>query len=194
MRPTAEQVAIGVGHPEHVGDHLEGEREREIGDDLQVLAACDDGVERVVDERLHARRELLDGSWGEDLLDDPADARVVGRIEVEDAAGSPLGAVAEHLLAELGAWVDALDARVLHAELRITQEPDAVVVAEEHPRTEQALLHGVVLDEEPVLAVRICGESGLERIEGGPIRGAGRYRITSHISNTSDGCGRRPQT
>ena len=96
VRPTAEQVAIGVGHPEHVGDHLEGEREREIGDDLQPVAACDDGLERVVDERLDARRELLDGSWGEDLLDDPADARVVGRIEVEDAAGSPLGAVAEH--------------------------------------------------------------------------------------------------
>ena len=148
----AEQVAVGVGHPEHVGDHLEGEREREVGDDLQPVAARDDGVERVVDELLHARRELLDGSRGEDLLDDPADAGVVGRIEVEDAAGAPLGAVAEHLLPELGARVDALDARVLHAELRITQEPDAVVVAEEHPRAEQALLDGVLLDEQPVLA------------------------------------------
>ncbi len=85
---------------------------------------------------------------------------MVGRVEVQDAAGAPLGAVAEDPLAELGPRVDALDARVLHAELGITQEPDAVVVAEEHPRAEHALLDGVAVDEEPVLAVGIGGEAG----------------------------------
>ena len=111
VRPAAEQVAVGVGHAEHVGDHLEREREREVGDDLQAVAARHHRVERVVDELLHAGRQLLDGPWGEDLLDDPADAGVVGGIDVEDAAGAPLGPVAEDLLPELGPRVGALDAR-----------------------------------------------------------------------------------
>ena len=141
--PAAELVAVGVGHPEHVGDHLEGKREGEVGDDLEAVATRHHVVERAVDELLHAGRELLDGSRGEDLLDDPADAGVVGRVDVEDAAGAPLCPLAEDPLPELGTRVHARDARVLHAERRITQEPDAVVVAEEHPRAEQALLDRV---------------------------------------------------
>ena len=94
------------------------------------------------------------------IMELPEEMRAqVRHVVAEGRRRERLGA-AEHLLAELGAWVDALDARVLHAELRIAQEPDAVVVAEEHPRAEQALLDGVVLDEEPVLAVGIGGEAG----------------------------------
>ena len=41
------------------------------------------------------------------LLHEPAEAGVVGRIEVEDAPGAPLRPVAEDLLAELGPRVGA---------------------------------------------------------------------------------------
>ena len=64
-------------------------------------------VERLVDHRLHPRREPLDHPGREHLLHEPPEARVVGRIDVEDPAGAPLRPVAEHLLAELGPRVGA---------------------------------------------------------------------------------------
>ena len=47
VRPAAELVAVGVGHPEHVGDHLEGKREGEVGDDLEPVAPRHHAVERI---------------------------------------------------------------------------------------------------------------------------------------------------
>ena len=189
VRPVAQLVAVAVGHAEHVGDHLERQREREVGDHLHRVAARDDGVERGVDELLHARRELLDRARREHLLHDPADARVIGRIDVEHAAGAPLGPLTEHLLPQLGAWVRALDRVVLDAELGVTEEPEAVVVAEQHPGPERALLHRVLLEQEPVLGVRVLGEAGLERVEAGQrvrICRGGPCRLIRHTSNSTD--------
>ena len=124
-------VAVGVGHAEHVGDHPERQREREVGDHVhRAVAARHDGVERVVDQLLHAGRQLLDRPGREHLLHQPAEAGVVGRVEVEDAAGAPLRPARRgpaRGARPAGSRPSTL--RVLHAELRVAQEPDAVVVA-----------------------------------------------------------------
>ena len=133
VRPVAELVAVGVGHAEHVGDHLEGQWEREVAHHLHPVAARLDRVERGVDHLLDARRELLDAPRREDLLHDAADAGVVGRVDVEDALRAALGAIAEDLVAQLGPRVPPGNGAVLDAEQRGAQEADAVVVAEQHP-------------------------------------------------------------
>ena len=89
--------------------------------------------------RLHPGREPLDHPGREHLLDEPAEAGVVGRVEVEDAAGAPLRPVAQDLLADLGARVGArstLRSSTLSDGSR--SSADGVVVAEQRPEAERA--------------------------------------------------------
>ena len=73
-RPFAQLVAVSsFGNAEHLGDHHEGEWEREIGDEVHLAGvAHDHGVEMAVDEFLHARVELFDGARREHLRHEAA--------------------------------------------------------------------------------------------------------------------------
>ncbi len=170
-------------HAEHLGDHPERQREREVADHVHLASTFnDDGVEGVVDHRLHAGGQLLDRAGGEHLLHQLAQPRVVGGIEVEELVGAPLRAVAEDLLPELGAGVDAHDAAVLDAQAGVPQQADGVVVAEQRPEAEGRLLDRVGRGQLRVLGVRILREARLERVEG--------FRLTGHISHSATrGCG-----
>ena len=84
-RPLAQLIAVAaLRDAEHLGDHDEGQREREVGDEVHRSgAARGDVVEVLVDELLHARVQLLDRARREHLRHEPAQAVVVGRVEVE---------------------------------------------------------------------------------------------------------------
>ena len=165
VRPVAHRRLVGRRHAEHLRDHPERQREREVADDVHPVAPCHDGVERVVDHRLHSGRQLLDHPRREHLLHQLAQTGVVGGIEVEDLVGAPLRPVTQDLLPQLGPRVGADDAAVLDAQARVAQDPDGVVVAEQRPEAERRLLDGVGRRELGELRVRILGEARLERVE-----------------------------
>ena len=182
VRPVPQLRLLRDRHAEHVRDHPERQREREVGDHVHAVAARDDRVERVVDHHLHPGRQLLDHPGCEHLLHQLPQTGVVGRVEVQDLVGAPLRAVAEDLLADLGPRVAADDAAVLHAEARVAQQPDGVVVAEQRPQAERRLLHRIARRELGELRVRVLGEARFERVE--------RFRLTGHISHSGhQGCG-----
>ncbi len=103
---------------------------------------------------------------------------MVGRVEVEDPPGAPLGPVPEDLLADLGPRVGPDHAAVLDAQGGVAQQPDGVVVPEERPQAEGRPLHRVGGAELRVLRVRVLGEARLEGIEG--------FRLTGHISHSGN--------
>ena len=183
VRPVAHLRLLRRRHAEHLGDHPERQREREVADDVHLASTFDDdGVEGVVDHRLHAWGELLDRAGGEHLLHQLAEPGVVGGIEVEDLVRAPLRAIAEDLLPELGAGVDAHDAAVLDAQAWVPQQADGVVVAEQRPEAERRLLDRIGGRQLRELGVRILREARFERVEG--------FRLTGHISHSvTRGCG-----
>ena len=105
-------VAVGGGHPEHLGDHLEREREGEVGDDVEptsaVAATTPSSAASTSSWTRGASCSIVRGV--NTFWTSRADPGVVGRVEVEDRAGAPLRPFAEDPLAELGAGVDAGDA------------------------------------------------------------------------------------
>ena len=191
VRPGAQLPLLRLRHAEQLRDHPERQREREIGDHVHAVAPRHDRVEGVVDHRLHARCQLLDRSRREDLLDQLAEPGVVRRVEVEDLAGPALGAVAQDLLPQLGAWIRADDAVVLDAQARVPEEADGVVVAEERPQPERRLLDPVRGRELRELGIRVDREARFERVEGPRRRDRG-FRLIGHISHSvTRGCAER---
>ena len=168
--PVAELVAIGVGHPEHLGDHGERQREREVGDDVH-LAGRGHGVERVVDELGDLGAQLAHALGGEHLAHELADAGVVRGIDVEDAAGRGPELDIRVGLEQLGeavrrgVGVDRLGLGDLDAQMRVAQELEAVVVGEEHPRVDGAEVHRIGGAHPRVLVVGVVEEAGFERVE-----------------------------
>ena len=163
VRPVAQLQAVGLRHAEHLGDHRERERERQVGDHVH-LAAGGGGVEHPVHERLHVGEQLLDAPRRERLADEPPDPGVVGRVDVEDrprAAVAPLDPRGgEHLLTPVVGAVLLVD-----RQARVAQQPGAVVVAGEGPRAERALVDGAQLAEAAVLVVGVVEEPRLEGVE-----------------------------
>ena len=149
------------------------------------------GVERVVDDLLHSVAELLDRPRREHLLDDPADAGVVGRIEVEDAAG-PAVRRGRRGSARAARRVGSAPGRsVLDAQAGVPQQPDGVVVAEEDPQAEQRSAGSGSCGEQSVLGVGIGREPVGPGVEGGQLAGRPgsprrRIRLTGHFSHSSD--------
>ncbi len=145
VRPLAELVAVGVGHPEHLGDDREGEREREPADEIDGTAAVEI-VEQVVDEVLDAGDERLDARRRERLRDQAPDPGVVGRVEVQDRPAPAAGPVDARPLEERRLRGDGR-VGVHHRQGRVAQEPAHVVVAGQRPRPERALVDGRLLPQ-----------------------------------------------
>jgi hypothetical protein len=181
VRPAADLVAVIGGHAQHLGDHTERQREREVDDDVHRPARRDP-VERLVDQSLHPGPQALDRLRCERLRYKPAEAVVVGRVEVEHRPPSP-AAVARHLPQLLhpgqGVGVGFLD-----AEGGIAQDPDDVVVPAQVPRSQRGAVDGVLLPEAPVLVVGPGVEAGFERVEDGGFLIGGRRHIAHVLHGT----------
>ena len=173
VRPAAHLVPVAVGHAEHLRDDRERQGEREVADDVGLILGRH-RVQRGVDELLDPRPQLVDHLRREGLRHQPAQAGVVGWVDVEDRVRAPFLGLGRRLLGE------HLHARRrrgvvdLHAERRVAQNAHDVVVPEEDPHLERAAVHRVVLAERLVLPVRVVEEPGLEGVEdhglarGGP--------------------------
>jgi hypothetical protein len=82
-RPRAEQVAIGLRHAEHLGDHGHGQRLGDLGEQVE-LACPGDAVDEPVRDRLHPRAQGLDVAGREGFRDQPPHPRVIRRLHVQD--------------------------------------------------------------------------------------------------------------
>ena len=91
------QSRISVGavlrQVEQVGDHLERHGERQLVDEFQ-LAPLGRPIEHGIDLGLDAAAQCIDRRRGERLADEPPQAGVVGRVEVEDRLGAVLAPLA----------------------------------------------------------------------------------------------------
>ena len=87
LAPVADLVGAVLRQVEQVGDHLERHREGQFVDELH-LAPLGRPVEHGIDLGLDAAAQRVDRRRGERLADEPPQAGVVGRIEVEDRLGT----------------------------------------------------------------------------------------------------------
>ena len=83
-RPRPEEMPLVLRHPEHLGDHGDGQRLRDGGEQIDDVGVVD-LPQQAVDDRLDARPQALDVAGRERLRHEPPHARVIGRLHVEDA-------------------------------------------------------------------------------------------------------------
>jgi len=163
-------VAVTVGHPEHLRDHGERQRERETADHIE-LAIPFGRVERRVDELLDSRAQCGDRVRRERLGHQPAETRVVGGVAIQHRRTPQGGGLAEAVgdeLVERARTLGLVDAHVAASQHRLH------VVVPEHDRdAERRLMDGVALAQHRVLRIRIGGEPGLERVVHDGIRAGG---------------------
>ena len=95
VAPLVDQVAVGTRHPEQVGEHAERELGRHGGDEvaLGVVVEPIDDLAGVDEDGLV---EALDGAGREDGLEDPAQARVLGRVHVQHHLAEGAEALRRH--------------------------------------------------------------------------------------------------
>ena len=178
-RPLPQLRAVAtLGDPEHLGDHDERQRERQVGDEVHLAGpARVDRIEVLVDELLHPGLELLDGPRREHLRHEPAEAVVVGRVEVEHRVRATLAAFVEHRL-DVGVHRDGQRLRValLDAQARVPEHPVHVLVSKQRPHAERAQVHGILLAHQRILLVRVVEEPRFERVEHRrEVAGIGRF-------------------
>ena len=192
VRPAAHLVPVAVGHAEHLRDDRERQGEREVADDVGYISRRH-LLQRVVDERLDPRPKLVDHLRREGLRHQPAQAGVVGWVDVEDRVRAAFLRLGRRLLGE------HLHARRrrrivdLHAERRVTQDAHDVVVPEQDPHLERASVHGIVLAERPVLPVRVVEEPGLEGVEDHGVARGGPGHVRKLPAVGRAGSGARPR-
>ena len=93
LAPVADLGRAVLRQVEQVGDHLERHGERQLVDELQ-LAPLGRPIEHGIDLGLDAAAQCVDRRRGERLADEPPQAGVVGRVEVEDRLGAVLAPLA----------------------------------------------------------------------------------------------------
>ena len=179
----AQLVAVGVGHAEHLGDHLERQREGEVGDHVASSVAARDHARRACRRPVACTRgascSIIRGR--EHLLHQPADAGVVGRVEVEDPPGAPLRPVAEDLLADSARGLAPDHAAVLDAQRGVAQEADAVVVAEERPQAEGLRCTGLVAQSSAY-----CGYGSSAKPGSKGLKGLGSLVTSATVATSPD--------
>ncbi len=83
-RPGTQELPVALGHAEHLGDHGDGERLGEGREQIDIPGSHQ-RVQQLVDERLDPRTEPFDVRRREGLRHQSPDARVIGRLHVQDA-------------------------------------------------------------------------------------------------------------
>ena len=84
-----ERGAFLGGNAEHLADHGHRQRQRELGDDVDVAVGVE-LVEQLVGEAHDVGAQVLDRLRRERLRDESPEARVIGRVETEHRRRSPL--------------------------------------------------------------------------------------------------------
>ena len=83
-RPRPEEVPIGLGDAEQLGDDRDRKRFGVVRDEIDLAAAAE-VVDQAVDDRLHLRSERLDGPRREGAADETSEPGVIGRFAVQHA-------------------------------------------------------------------------------------------------------------
>ena len=83
VEPLADLLAFSLGHPEHPRDHLDGERRREVGHDVEPVP-LGERFEEAGDDLAHQRLEAGDRPRGEHAADQGPEAVVLGRVHHDD--------------------------------------------------------------------------------------------------------------
>ncbi len=169
LRPDAEDRLVFCRHAEHLADHCDRQRVRQVGDGVH-RAALLGGVEQSVDDLLHAGPQRLDGPGAERLADEAAQASVVRR--VHEQKWPVLVAHVGVLRAE--ACRDRLADRavvgrlaVVTAEvLDVAQDRQAIGVAGEGADAEGGQVDGVFGEDALVDRVRVGAEGRVDWVKG----------------------------
>src|SRR5262245_26353243 len=85
QRPRAQWAALLPWYVQEIADHLHRHRGGEVANEI-ASAALVQTIEQTIDQLDHRGFERGDGTWCEGAGDDPAYARMQGRI-IEDEAG-----------------------------------------------------------------------------------------------------------
>ena len=152
-----------MGDAEQVAEDGHGQDEGEVLDHVHPPVGLDP-VEEIVDDAPHVRAQRLDLACREAPLEDqPADARVVGRVGVDEA----LGEVEVGEDAELGPLLGGEvihrpgEAALVRVGVDLEIRPQDVVVAGHDPAADRvAPVHRVVLAQLPQRLVRVGEERG----------------------------------
>ena len=191
VRPLPHLVPVGLRHAEHLGDHREGQRERQVADHVHPAVGLHP-VQHLVDQRLDALVEGFDPPGGERLLGQAPDPGVVGRVEVQDGPGASFAALVAGGFDHRGAGIKRR-VLVLDRHPGFPQDPGAVLVAGDRPRPDRVVVHRRLLAQDPILGVGILEVAGGERIQ--PDVGGSFGVRAGHVGHTvecTDGPPARP--
>ncbi len=189
-RPVPEVVLVLARDAEQVADGVDGQRERELVDEVGG-ALRGEPVDEVVGQLLHPGRELGDPAGRERLADQPAQPGVVRRVDVQQM-GHQLG------LALAGDAGLALGVRGLVVMRRVLAQPlvgqglSGIGVPGDqpglHPAGQPRPVHRRVLAQPGVGRVGVGGElpgeqggSGVGGGVGCGVRGGGRGGVGSGV-------------
>ena len=163
--PGPQLVAAFGRHAEHLGDHGERQREREVRDEIHL-------------DRCHARPRASSAASTRRSTSGRSDSIIFGvnafdtsRRSRSWSGGSRFNMARfppsrpSNTAATSGSTSIETAFAILDAERRVAQHPHDVLVAAEHPRADQAAMHRVLLPQLRVVRVRVLGEARGERVE-----------------------------
>ena len=160
--PDLDRFLVGLRHAQHLGDDIEGQRERKSIDDVSVTIGRH-LVEHLVDHLLDPRPERLDRSGGERLADEATQPGVVGRVDTQDRS-------ARLELIELFQQPTAIEhgevgVGVVDTEFGVAQDREDVVIAEETPLARQQVVNRIRSAHLRQVGPRVLDVPGLQWIE-----------------------------
>ena len=154
--PLLETLPIRRRDAEHLADHDDRKGIGEVLDEVHPARALH-GVEETVDDLLDPGTQHLYDARGERLVDEAAQARVVGRVAHEHRQTH------RRRGSTVAGGYEGLDAFL--AQARIAQHAHHVFVAGEDPEPERAAMHRIVGAQAMVGGIRIRHELGIHRVE-----------------------------
>ncbi len=154
--PPLEALVVLDGHAEHLADHHDRNRVRELLDEVH-RAARGHTVEQAVDDLLDPWPQSLDHARRERLADEPAQPRVIRRIAVEHRQAHRGHGGAE------ARGHEGRD-RFL-GQARVAQRRHHVVVPRQHPEAERTVMDGILGAQAVVRRVGIRHERRIHRVE-----------------------------
>ena len=157
-RPLANGALIPRRHTQHLADHRDRERVREIGNDVhpaRVLDPIQEPVDDIPDMRPHG----LDHAGREGLAHERPQAGVIGWVTEEHRAGK----TARFPVVTVDGGEQVLEP--IAPEARIAKDHDDVVVPREHPEAHGCLVYRLDGTQPVIERIRVRVELGPERVE-----------------------------
>ena len=145
----AELDPVAVGHAQHLADHREGQREGQLADEVDRLVAGGEVVEDLVDERAGAIRGCCSTARGVNALDTRRRMRVwsggsMFKMARLRSIGDPPFAARSSFICSLPLGPSMVDVALLDAGAGLAEHGVDVGPAGDQPRSDRALVDGVV--------------------------------------------------